>query len=107
MVEHILPRAKGGLTIIQNLAYACSGCNGRKATRTEAPDPLTGKLVPLFNPRLAQWSEHFTWRAGYTEIIGLTESGRATVDALQLNRPAVVNLRRVLVLAGVHPPAES
>ena len=63
--------------------------------------------MPLFNPRLAQWSEHFTWRAGYTEIIGLTESGRATVDALQLNRPAVVNLRRVLVLAGVHPPAES
>ena len=106
-VEHILPRAKGGLTIIQNLAYACSGCNGRKATRTAAPDPLTGTLVPLVNPRLDHWAEHFIWRAGYTEITGLTKSGRATLDALQLNRPAVVNLRRVLVLAGVHPPAES
>lgn len=32
--------------------------------------------------------------------------GRATVDALCLNRQALVNLRRVLVAAGEHPPQE-
>lgn len=60
-VEHIQPRAKGGLTVIHNLAYACSGCNGRKASRIEASDPETGELTPLFHPRQQQWREHFTW----------------------------------------------
>jgi hypothetical protein len=37
-------------------------------------------------------------------ILGVTPVGRATVDTLQLNREALVNLRRVLVAAGEHPP---
>jgi hypothetical protein len=40
-------------------------------------------------------------------IIGLTPIGRTTVEALQLNREGVVNLRRVLYAMGEHPPAES
>jgi hypothetical protein len=33
--------------------------------------------------------------------------GRATIEALQLNRVRVVNLRRVLLVTGDHPPADS
>jgi hypothetical protein len=44
------------------------------------------------------------WSADYAIVIGITPSGRATVQALALNRPGVVNLRRVLHQLGDHPP---
>jgi hypothetical protein len=37
-------------------------------------------------------------------MAGLTATGRATVAALQLNRPGVVNLREALYRIGQHPP---
>ncbi len=39
--------------------------------------------------------------------IGLTPTGRSTVEVLQLNREGVVNLRRVLYGMGEHPAVES
>lgn len=43
----------------------------------------------------------------YTLVIGRTPTGRATVEKLQLNREGVVNLRRLLVTMGQHPPEEA
>lgn len=40
------------------------------------------------------------------EVIGLTATGRATVQELQLNRKNLVNLRALLLLADLHPPRE-
>lgn len=95
---------RGGKTSLRNLAYACSGCNGHKHAKVKAIDPITGKLVWLFNPRRQTWEEHFTWNEDYTRVIGLTDIGRATVDALQLNRAKLINLRRVLHAVNLHPP---
>jgi hypothetical protein len=39
-------------------------------------------------------------------VMGTTPTGRATVEELKLNREPVVNLRRVLVDVGLHPPPE-
>jgi hypothetical protein len=39
-------------------------------------------------------------------IVGLTPTGRATIEALKLNREPLVNLRRLLYAAGEHPPLE-
>lgn len=39
-------------------------------------------------------------------IAGLTTHGRATVIALNLNRPALVRSRRLWIRAGWHPPTE-
>jgi hypothetical protein len=39
-----------------------------------------------------------------TEVIGLTSVGRATIKALQMNRPVIVQLRRYWVALGLHPP---
>jgi hypothetical protein len=39
-------------------------------------------------------------------VRGRTARGRATVDALRLNRPELINLRRILLLVGEHPPKE-
>ncbi len=37
-------------------------------------------------------------------MIGLTPTGRATIEALHLNRPALQSLREVLYTVGKHPP---
>jgi len=105
-VEHIMPRARGGLNDFNNLALSCQGCNGHKATKLEASDPMSSEFMPLFHPRQQQWHEHFQWNDDFTLIIGLTGVGRATVETLQLNRPGVINLRRVLYTTGLHPPEE-
>lgn len=49
-VDHILPRARGGLTILENLCLACRTCNEYKSDSTEALDPVTGLMTPLFIP---------------------------------------------------------
>jgi hypothetical protein len=103
-VEHIIPRTKGGTNALTNLALSCLGCNYRKFTATQAPDPFSGKLVSMYHPRLDDWAAHFQWNTDFTLIVGLTPTGRATIEKLQLNRDEVVNLRRVLLLVGKHPP---
>jgi 5-methylcytosine-specific restriction endonuclease McrA len=35
-LEHVIPRARGGLSTWENLVAACRGCNARKANRTPA-----------------------------------------------------------------------
>jgi hypothetical protein len=104
--EHIVPVSHGGGTTLDNLAFACGGCNRAKAARTAAVDPDSGHDVSLFHPRQHLWGTHFVWSHDFMLVIGLTAVGRATINALRLNRPGVVNLRRVLLLIGEHPPAE-
>ena len=105
-VEHIRPRSRQGRDSLANLAVSCQGCNNHKYNRTKYRDPVSNDEVRLFHPRRDRWSDHFAWTNDGTMILGLTAIGRATVEALQLNREALVNLRRVLVEAGEHPPDE-
>ena len=48
--------------------------------------------------------EHFAWSDAGDRIVGLTPTGRATVVALQLNRPILVHARRAWTSVGWHPP---
>ena len=102
-VEHIVPRQQGGTDDLDNLAWACFGCNGRKHTKTRGVDPQTQESVVLFDPRQQKWSEHFAWSEDLQVLEGRSPCGRATIAVLGLNRPSVVNLRRVLVMVGEHP----
>ncbi len=106
-VEHIVPCSRGGTDDLDNLGLACQRCNNHKFTATQAPDPLTGEMASFFHPREQSWHEHFLWSHEYLFIRGLTPTGRATVERLQLNRSSLVNLRRVLVSAGEHPPIDT
>ena len=106
-VEHIVPRSRGGTDADTNLAWSCQGCNNHKYTSVEALDPVSGETAPLYHPRRQGWYDHFAWNEDYTVVLGLTPTGRATVEKLQLNRAGVVNLRRVLRRIGAHPPAHS
>ena len=105
-VEHVLPRAKGGDNALSNLVLSCQRCNNAKYTAVDAIDPATGRKVSLFHPRRDPWSDHFIWSNDLLHMHGLTPTGRATIDKLLLNRPGVVNLRRVLRDAGEHPPRD-
>ena len=104
-IEHISPISRGGRTTLDNLAHACPGCNGHKYNKTEAQDPLDNKTATLFNPRQQEWGEHFRWSEDFTRVVGVTPTGRATVHALNINRPGIVNLRGALFVLGRHPPA--
>ena len=103
-VDHIIPLSLDGSSSPDNLALACSGCNSFKHTRVTGVDPVDGRQTRLFHPRQDDWPVHFGWDKSYTRMIGLTGIGRTTVEALQLNRDGVVNLRSLLILAGKHPP---
>jgi HNH endonuclease len=103
-VDHIMPRSLNGLTTDENLALCCHGCNQHKSHRISALDPVTGSPAPLFHPREQRWDEHFAWNEDCALMLGLTPTGRATIGALQLNRPGLLNLRRVLYAVGEHPP---
>lgn len=107
-MEHVIPLSSPlSSNTLGNLAYACGGCNGFKGARTQAIDPATGEEVSLFNPRQQRWSEHFAWTPDYTQVQGLTPTGRASIFALRLNRAGLQNLRRSLHRDGLHPPHES
>lgn len=103
-VDHILPVARGGTDHEGNLCLACELCNLYKWAKTEGVDPLTSVVMKLFNPRLQKWLDHFSWSEDGLEIVGLTPIGRATVDALRLNNPLAVTVRRNWIKAGWHPP---
>ena len=94
-VDHIEPRSTGGPTVANNLALACVTCSLRKAARTHARDPLSKQWVPLFNPRQDRWSDHFRWTRG-CRLLSRTPTGRATISALGMNRPAVIAIRKAL-----------
>ncbi len=102
-IEHIIALFVGGTNELINLAFSCGGCNNRKSSKTHAIDPISGEIVPLFNPRTDVWHEHFQWIDDFSIVRGVTAQGRATVELLQLNRNGVVNLRKALFAYGVHP----
>lgn len=106
-IDYIMPKAIGGTDEEENLWLACSLCNNYKGTQIDALDAVTQRRIKLFNPRTQQWSQYFAWSEDATEIIGLTDCGRATVIALQLNNPIAVTVRHQWVSAGWHPPTES
>lgn len=101
-IDHVIPLAAGGETVAENLALACVSCSLRKAARQTAIDPQSGEEVTLYNPRRDTWHEHFQWDGVY--LVGLTATGRATVEALNMNRVLILAIRREEAAMGRHPP---
>jgi len=105
-VEHIIPQSKGGSDDEENLWLACRSCNLFKSDQIDGLDPVTGRVVRLFNPRRQAWKRHFGWSENGELIVGLTACGRATVTALNLNNLVAVTVRRNWISAGWHPPED-
>jgi hypothetical protein len=101
-LEHIVPVSSGGPTTLENLAWACPGCNLTKSNRLTVPDPDSDAFVPLFNPRTDVWSHHLAWD-GY-RLVGLTVVGRALIAAFGLNHPRRLLIREAEQHFGLFPP---
>jgi len=67
-----------------------------------AADPQSGEETRLFHPRRDRWEDHFRWDG--VVVAAVTPVGRATVSALQMNRPLIVAIRTEEALLGRHPP---
>ena len=104
-IDHIIPRAVRGKTESNNLCYACPVCNNAKRSQVAARDPHTGHRVRLFDPRRHSWYRHFRWSADSGRLLGKTPIGRATVEALDMNRPRIVHIRLLWAALGLHPPS--
>ncbi|MEM7126372.1 MAG: HNH endonuclease signature motif containing protein [Chloroflexota bacterium] len=102
--EHILPLSLGGLTEYANLCFSCPTCNRYKASRQYAIEPVSGYKFPLFHPQEQRWADHFAWNEPSTKIIGLTSIGKTTLEALRMNRPQLIRVRRMWVTLEEHPP---
>lgn len=104
-VDHIIAEKHGGLTVENNLAYACAVCNRAKGTDIGSLVPGTQKLVRLFNPRIDRWDEHFRVDAESLAILPLTEIGAATAQLLGLNQIERLLERKALATIGRFPVA--
>lgn len=102
-IDHIVPVVVGGATTEDNLALACVSCSLRKAARQTVEDPETGETVPIFNPHQQVWNDHFRWNG--VRVEGLTVIGRATVNALKMNREIILAIRAEEEILGRHPPS--
>ena len=99
--DHIIPRKHGGSDELANLAWSCFLCNSAKGSEVGAYDPLTGQLVPVYNPRTDVWNDPFRLNDG--NIIGTTPVGRVTEMVLLLNRKERVEARRLLMEIDLYP----
>jgi hypothetical protein len=79
---------------MSNLAFACPRCNRYKGPNLTAIDPDTGRITPLFNPRIHVWLGHF--QIVSEAIEGRTDTGRATVRLLRVNAENRRDLRHEL-----------
>lgn len=100
-VEHIIPKQHGGTDDLDNLCSACNRCNLHKGPNLAGIDADTGQMVPLFDPRRQSWDDHFAWQGA--AVVGLTPTGRATVQVLQMNAPRRLQLRTRLIGRGLLP----
>lgn len=93
-IEHVIARKHRGPTTEGNLALACIRCNFHKGPNLSGVDPETAQIARLFHPRTDFWNEHFRWDG--TSLIGLTPTGRATVEVLEINQPLRIAARNRL-----------
>lgn len=102
-VNHIIPRSRGGPTVLANLVTQCPHCSLHKSNKVVADDPATGTPAALYHPLEQGWGEHF---AVTTDGIstGKTPTGRATVEALWMNDPLPRIARGLQVRLGLIVP---
>lgn len=97
-IDHIIPIAAGGNDSLENLALACFHCNRRKSDKQ-----FIGE-IPIYNPRMMIWNEHFMWSKDTLQIIPKSEVGEVTIKLLRLNRERLILIRSEDFKVNRHPP---
>jgi hypothetical protein len=97
-IEHVIARQHGGDDTVENLALSCDRCNFHKGPNISSINSDDGTIIPLYNPRIDAWSDHFEFQGAL--IVGITPKWRATVRLLQMNARRRVALRAALIARG-------
>lgn len=100
-IDHIISLKHGGITILDNLAFSCSICNGNKGSNVGSVLQNGEVFVRLFNPRKDDWFEHFEVSEGV--IYPKSEVAEATIKVLELNHLNRILERLDLIAAGLFP----
>jgi hypothetical protein len=100
-IDHIISRKHGGLTISENLAYACTLCNGSKGADIGTVLADEDIFVRLFHPRKHRWPDHFEVIEG--ALHPLSDLAAATIKVLDLNNINRILERLDLIEAGLFP----
>lgn len=100
-IDHIIALRHKGKTRRDNLAYACAECNRNKGTDFGTVEPKTSQVVFLFNPRQQKWKAHF--RLEGARFIGLTATGKTTIELLHLNDDHRLLEREMLIATNCYP----
>ncbi|MEZ4299760.1 MAG: HNH endonuclease [Polyangiaceae bacterium] len=91
-VDHFHPVSAGGSDEIGNLVYACTACNrfkGDYASGDDTPDSLR-----LLHPGRDDPGQHVA-EAAHGNLVGITPRGFFHIQRLHLNRPLLVEMRRL------------
>src|SRR5687767_5576472 len=99
-VDHIVPRSRGGITALENLALQCPYCSLHKSDKINAYDVTTQPEVALFHPLTQVWAEHFAISADGS-CLGLTAVGRVTSESLHMNGPLPKTARALQLQFGL------
>ncbi|MEO8050319.1 MAG: HNH endonuclease [Acidobacteriota bacterium] len=100
-VDHIISRKHGGLSVLENLAYACVICNRRKGSDVASVDERSGEIVRLFHPRQDRSADHF--ELDTNTIRAASDAGTATAALLRFNAPERLAERGLLQALGRYP----
>lgn len=86
-----------------NLALACRSCNLRKGNRISGIDWDSNTEIRFFHPRLEQWDDNFQVDTASTMIVGITATGRTTIDYLEINSQSQMKARQLWISLGLFP----
>lgn len=101
-IDHVRATKHRGPNTMENTCFACALCNAAKGPNVAGYDVESDGLVPLLNPRVDTWDEHFRWQGEI--LVGQTAVGRATIEVLGVNDPDCGEQRQELIEAGLFPP---
>jgi hypothetical protein len=102
-IDHVISRKHGGISDLENMAFACYVCNQQKGSDIASIQPVSLDLVRLFHPRRDGWKDYFRMVGPLLEP--LTAIGEATAQVLRFNVAVRVIERQLLQSLGRYPRA--
>ena len=87
-IDHFVPRDAGGSDDVENLVYACPACNMHKSATWNPQSP------PVLHPLRTDMTVHIRPLPGGL-LQGVTTEGIRHIETLHLNRPPMVERRKM------------
>lgn len=91
-IDHFHPLSAGGSGEVANLVYACTACNRFKGEYHAAAD--APEILRLLRPKRDELSAHIAETIS-GRLLGITARGWLHIQRVHLNRPQLIEMRRL------------